>query len=203
MEETSANKEKFMKISNKLLNNSFLLKNKSREDYAFFEQNKHSFEEFFSKIGYEVKTFQTQGIVQLLNNFEQGNKLKLKKYQSILLLLLRRRFIEEKSKITEQSEVYITIGNLQDLYSGLYDNSKKTLDITRLRECLTLFKKYQLIDMNKSINSTNYIDDIAIEIHPTISLALIAEDFKDIIKETDNVLNSYLKGESQDEVDEN
>ena len=202
MYEISSNKEKFIKISNKLLNSSFLLKSKNREEYAFFEQNIKDFENLFEKIGYEIKVHNSQGIIQLLNKFEQSNKLKLKKYQSIILLLLRRIYIEKKSEVREDSEVNLTVTDLQQTYNSINDSSRKNLDITSLKDCLRLFKKYQLIDFKGSLNSMKVIDDVVIEILPTISLSLINEDFDTILKETEAVLNTYLRGESQDEIDE-
>lgn len=202
MNNTQNNIEKFARIANKLLNSSFLIKDKSRDEYAFFEQNKTEFEIMLGRLGYDIICHTRECIIQLVNKYEEGNRLKLKKEQSIILLLLRRLYIEEKMKIRETSEVFVSLGDLMLAYSNMFEKSKKRLDNNTVKESLILFKKYQLVNYDKGLTNAKHVDDFRVEIYHTICLALISSDLDSMLQHTKDILKSYTKGEERNEVDE-
>lgn len=202
MEWNTANQEKFARIVNKLLNSTYLLKEQNRDEYAFICQNLGEFEVYLNKIGYELKNYVLYGIVQLRNKLEQGNRLKLKKVQSMLLLLLRILFLEEKNKTSDSSEVRITVGRLQDKYAMLDIKNKKNLDINTLKETLPIFKKYNLIDYESGLNACKSFEDFPIIIYYTICLSFVGEDIDNILIKTKETLDSYNREDEKNEANE-
>ena len=94
--ESVVQKEKFRSATNKLLNNCFILKKKedTRNDYIFIVQNKDIIIEYFDLLGYCIEINEIQGVVALINVNGTG-RLRLRKIESIILLILRLLYIEK------------------------------------------------------------------------------------------------------------
>lgn len=95
--ESAIQQEKFRTAANKLLNACFIVKKKeeTRNDYVFILQHRQLFSEYFSYLGYQVEINEGHGVVALVNINGTG-RLRLKKIESILLLILRLLYLEKR-----------------------------------------------------------------------------------------------------------
>ena len=95
----SVSKEKFRQNANKLLNECFILKECSdtKNCYYFILKEKELYTAFFDLLGYEIVINEEYGMIAINNSFGTG-RIRLRRLDSIILLLLRLLFIEEKNK---------------------------------------------------------------------------------------------------------
>ncbi|WP_341266730.1 DUF4194 domain-containing protein [Candidatus Phytoplasma fraxini] len=144
-------KNVFSKIVNKLFQVNYLTIQKAEDtnDYRFILLHKELFFFFFqlSDFQLEIRKYDEVIFIKNLNNF---NKLKLKKEESLILLILRILF-QQKKEIKPNGEIIQIY--LQDIYHKLnsigYKEIKK-ITKEKTRNILTLFKRYNII---------NYVDN--------------------------------------------
>lgn len=199
--DNSSQKEKFRIAGNKLLNKCFLIKKREdmKSDYMFVIQNKQKFEEYFDMLGYSIELNEGQGIIALRNNFNSG-RLRLKKLESIILLIFRLLYVEKRKEISLNQEVVILMDEFHQKYNMLNIKQKPMLDKTILKNLIQLFKKYNLIyNIDKDIT----MSEARIKIYPSIMLAITNEDLNKAYIETKDKLNKYTIGdiENEEEVD--
>ena len=92
---TLAQQQQFRDTANKLLSTTFLSKDKrdNKENYYFLMSYKEVFDEFFQILGYEITLDMPTGSV-MLSGASSSNTLKLKRDESIILLILRLLYHE-------------------------------------------------------------------------------------------------------------
>ena len=201
-QESSAQKEKFRVAAHRLLNYCFLLKKKeeTRTDYFFVVQHRESFREFFDLLGYRLDINETYGLISLVSLYGTG-RLRLKKIESIVLLLLRLLFIEKSRELRWSEDVVIRTEELHEKYAMLKIEAKATLDKTTTRDVLRLFKRYQLVELLDRDPSSF---DSRIKIYPSILFALPNDQINAGIEIMNQVvkdkLSSYMNsGDSEDD----
>lgn len=193
----SMSKEKFRTTANKLLNQCYLLKKRddTRMDYLYVLQNKAVFSSFFDLLGYVLKIDETQGVIGLSSN-EKSCRLKLKKYHSICLLILRLLYAEARNKLSLSEDVVVTIEQIQEKYSLLQIRQKPILDRTILMETFSFLQKYNIIDKLDS-DVTN--PDTRIKIYPSVLFAVPTENINTVYESTMDKLKKYAGGDPEDE----
>lgn len=202
LKESQVQKEKFRIAANKLLNSCFLIKKKedTRNDYIFILQNKELFIEYFDLLGYRLEISESQGVVSLINSNGTG-RLRLKKIESILLLLLRLLYLEKRKELSLTEDVVVLTDELNQKYSMLKIDSKSNLDKTTLRETLRLFRKYNLVTV---IDKDAAASDARIKIYPSILFAVSNTNLNSIYDAVLQKLTKYLAGgETGDDEDLN
>ena len=110
--ESDRNNRIFSEVANKLLTECFLIKKRETDDYLFVIQNREKFSDFFGTIGYEVNIYEHNGVVQLVN-IDGNGRIRLKKDDSVMILLLRLLYIEKKKSLSENTEVRVTWRSLR------------------------------------------------------------------------------------------
>ncbi len=202
LKESQVQKEKFRIAANKLLNSCFLIKKKedTRNDYIFILQNKELFIEYFDLLGYRLEISESQGVVSLINSNGTG-RLRLKKIESILLLLLRLLYLEKRKELSLTEDVVVLTDELNQKYSMLKIDSKSNLDKTTLRETLRLFRKYNLVTV---IDKDAAASDARIKIYPSILFAVSNTILNSIYDAVLQKLTKYAAGgETGDDEDLN
>jgi len=146
LKESVVQKEKFRIAANKLLNNCFIIKKKedTRNDYIFIVQNKELFIEYFDLLGYKIEINEMQGVVALINVGGTG-RLRLRKIESIILLILRLLYIEKRKELSLNEEVVVLSDEIHEKYNMLKIEAKANLDKTIFRDTIRLFKRYNII----------------------------------------------------------
>lgn len=189
-------KDDFSRICNRLLSNCFLCKRNetNKADYYFVLKHREKFLEYLSLLGYRLEINEEYGVVQLTNP-QNYNRYNLKLYESIILLILRILYDEKKRELSMSDEVIINVGDIHEKFMSLKIRGKM-IDKMTLRNAISSFKKFQLIEtLDRDLSN----EDTRIIIFDSILMAVRVED----IKQAYEKLQNYKKGDkSNEETDE-
>ena len=161
-------KQMFSNICNQLLFNNFLSKDKkdTKDAYYFVLNYKRMFDEYFEVMGWEVILSTENGAIQLYNRSNK-NMLRLKKNDSIILIILRILYQEKVTSYTDSgNSVVVKVDEIHQKYESL--EYKKKIYKTDLVTILRMFKRFNLIEPQGDV--TRGSCDIVI--YPTILLAV-------------------------------
>ena len=140
-------KDNFGRVCNRLLGTCFLCKGNqnTRPDYYFVLKYRKEFKEYLGVLGYRLEINEEYGVVQLTS--PRGiNRMNLKLYDSIVLLILRILYDEKKRQLSAVEEVIVTLGDIQDRFLSL-NIRDKIIDKTTMRNALSLFRRYQIVEL--------------------------------------------------------
>lgn len=185
-------KDEFKRIGNRILSTCFICKGNqaSRSDYYFILKYKEKFSEFLEVLGYRLEINEEYGVIQLTNS-QNYNHLNLKLYESIILLILRILYDEKKRELSVTNEVIVNLGDIQDKYLSLKIRDKM-IDKTTMRNALSLFKRFQLIEtLDKDLSN----EESRILIYDSILMAVRVED----IRKAYEKVELYRKGKNTNE----
>ena len=185
-------KDNFVRICNKLLSTCFLCKINvtSRSDYYFVLKHKPEIAEYLSVLGYRLEINEEYGVIQLTNP-QNYNRLNLRLFESVILLILRVLFDEKKRELSATDEVIVNLGDIHEKFLSLKIRDK-LIDKTTMRNALSLFRRFQLIEiLDKNLEN----EDSRILIFDSILMAVRVED----IKQAYEKLEIYRKGAKSDE----
>lgn len=185
-------KEEFKRISNRLLSSCFLCKANvtNKSDYYFVLKYRDKFREYLEVLGYRLEINEENGVIQLTNP-QNYNRLNLKLFESIILLILRILYDEKKRELSASDEVIVNLGDIQDKFLSLQVRNKM-IDKTTMRNCLSLFRRFQIIEtLDKDLGN----EESRVLIYDSILMAVRVED----IKQTYEKLMIYRKGKNTDE----
>ena len=183
-------KDKFRATANKLLNECFIIKkNKDTiSDYNFISNYRDYFISLFDHLGYELVIQEDQGVIGI-NNPAGTGRIHLKKIESMLLLILRLLYIEERKKVSQIGDVVVIVDQIYDKYNMLKMQNK--LDKTTLRNSMGLFRRYHLIQ-NLDADMSN--PDTRVIIYPSILLAVANSSLDDMYQVAKDKLDKYGRG---------
>jgi hypothetical protein len=200
LKESVIQKDKFRIAANKLLNNCFIIKKKedTRNDYIFIVQNKDLFIEYFDLLGYKIEINEMQGVVALTNQYGNG-RLRLKKIESIILLILRLVYIEKRKELSLNEEVVILTDDIHQKYNMLKVEAKANLDKTTLRDTVRLFKRYNLLS---NLDSDITLSEARIKLYPSVLFAVPNDNLNNLYEAINEKLNKYMYGGEQNEDEE-
>ena len=190
--ESSTQKDKFRMVANKLLNTCFILKRKedTRDDYFYIIQNQNIFVDYFDLLGYSIDVNESLGVISIRNVFGTG-RLRLKKIESILLLILRLLYVEKRKELSLNKDVIVLSDEIQQKYALLNLKTKTRLDKTMLKDTLRIFRKYNLIS---NLDSDVTLSDTRVVIYPSILFALSNDDVTDLYEKVHVKLTKYADG---------
>ena len=193
-------KQKFQAAANKLLNHCFLVKKKeeNRKDYLFVQQHRELFNEYFDLLGYQVVINESNGVIALVNTSGIG-RFRLKKVESIFLLILRLLYIEKRKELSLNDDVVVLMDEIHQKYHMLQIDAKKQLDKTMLRSFITLFRRYNIVD---KIDTDVTLSDARLRIYPSVLLAVPNEQLSMVYDSVMERLNSYVSGGEPDDDEE-
>ena len=156
---TSSEKHLFQKSCRRLLKQTFLVRDKDedyKKMYYFVAKRQEVFEQYFSFIGFDIVLDRENGVVMLRNSAEfgengklQGNRLALKKAESLVLCCLWTLYVDRlrSGSLAQTITVSITdLGFTLEKY-GL----KEPLDKTLMANILKLFSRYNLIEVKGKV----------------------------------------------------
>lgn len=172
---TLAQQQQFRDTANKLLSTTFLSKDKrdNKESYYFLMSYKEVFDEFFQILGYEVTLDMPTGSV-MLSGASNTNTLKLKRDESIILLILRLLYHEKMKDTSLNENIVCSVSDIHEKYD--YLEIKRKLNKTDLISALRLFRRYNLIEATGDLTSSA----CKIVILPTILMAVKSEDITEV-----------------------
>lgn len=182
----------FKVCANKLLNKCFILKKNGadREQYYFILQMQQIFKEYFEFLDYELMVNENDEIIYLIGN-NSSSRLRLKKYESIILLILRLLYVEKKQELSETSSIICSSLEICEKYFALKIKSKLNLDKVTLRDSLAIFKRYNLINV---LDRDVAQDDCRIELYPSIFFGLPNSEIAAAYDATQEKIKKYSNG---------
>lgn len=186
-------KEEFARIVSKFLNETFILKNKAHDqaDYFFVLEYQSLFRSYFALTDYELVFDQERSYFSIATQ-EARSRVKLNKFETVLLLLLRLAYYENAKTAGRPEDNAIKLDELirQVNNTNIFHPEKKMteydLALKKLRRC-------KVIDFKGSKLQSG----IALVILPTI-LSVLSQTDIDLIAEQ---LQAFAKGKG--EADEN
>ena len=182
-------------IANYLLNNCFLMGtvDTTREKYYYVINHEESFRQIFLPIGYTLVVHRNLRVIQLINNHGSGRVI-LKKYESIILLILRLLYVEKREGLsTSEDMVFATVEEIKNEYEKL--NLPRKFDRVLLEESLRNIKRYNLLKVEDRLSDM----DAKIRIYPSVMLAMPDANINKAYEETAKLLAQYENSEDGDE----
>ena len=172
---TQTQQDQFKDTANKLLSNTYLSRDKrdNKESYYFLMSYKDLFDEFFKILGYEIELDTASGSV-MLSGATAANTLKLKRDETIVLLILRLLYHEKMKNTSLNDNIVCEINDIHEKYD--YLEIKKKLNKTDLLSSLRTFRRYNLIEITGDI-TTSYCKVVIL---PTILMAIKSEDITEV-----------------------
>ena len=181
---TNVQKATFKDIANKLLASTFLARDKkdNKDNYYFVVSYKDVFDEFFAILGYEVKLDQGVGSIMLKSDQNTGF-LKLRRDETIILLILRILYHERLKETSLNENVVITVLDIHEKYNFL--EIKKRINKTDLVSALRLFRRFNLIETIGDITMSN----TKVVIMPTILYAINTEEITEVYNTVSRIVS--------------
>lgn len=181
---TNIQKATFKDIANKLLASTFLARDKkdNKDNYYFVVSYKEVFDEFFAILGYEVKLDQGVGSIMLKSDQNTGF-LKLRRDETIILLILRILYHERLKETSLNENVVITVLDIHEKYNFL--EIKKRINKTDLVSALRLFRRFNLIETIGDITMSN----TKVVIMPTILYAINTEEITEVYNTVSRIVS--------------
>jgi len=185
-------KDEFRRICNRLLGSCFLCKQNmsGKQDYYFVLKYREQFRNYLDVLGYRLEINEEYGVIQLVNSHNY-NRLNLKLFDSVILLILRILFDEKKRALSVSDAVIVNLGDIQDKFLSLKIRDRM-IDKTTMRNALSLFRRFQIIEiLDKDLAD----EESRVLIYNSILMAVRVEDVKDAYEK----LEIYRKGKGSDE----
>lgn len=153
------------------------------------------FKTYLEVLGYRLEINEELGVIQLTNDYNY-NRLNLKLYESVILLILRILYDEKKRELSVSDEVIVNLGDIQDKYLSLQIR-EKMIDKTTMRNALSMLRRFQIIEtLDRDLGN----EESRILIYDSILMAVRIDD----IRKAYEKLEIYRKGKQTDEeTDEN
>ena len=172
---TTTQKNQFKDTANKLLATTFLCRDKkdNKENYYFLMSFKDLFDEFFEIMGYTIKLDTASGSI-MLEGASASNTLKLKRDESIILLILRLLYHEKAKDTSLNDNSVCSVADIHTKYD--YLQIKRKLNKTDLVSSVRLLRRYNLIEVTGDVTSSA----CRIVILPTILMAIQTEDVSEV-----------------------
>lgn len=191
-------KNNFSRIVNKLYQVNFLTRKKpgDENDYRFILAYKEIFESFFKLTDFNIHIKRADEVVYIQNE-NYFNHVRLRKTESILILVISILYHRKKDYVTldENVEIYLSEIHEELQRIGYLDYKRITKD--RLKPGLTFLRNYNLIDyIDRGLH-----DDARIKIYPTILYVTNIESIKDLLENLDSYVE--VEGDYSEETIEN
>lgn len=175
--------------ANYLLNNCFLIGTleNMREKYFDVINHEADYRELFRPLGYTLVIHKALRVVQVINRYPSG-RVELRKYESILLLILRLLYVQKRESLsTNENQVLVTVAEIKDEYDKL--SFPRKLDQQLLTDGLRTLKRYNLAAaVDKLSDST-----ARIQVYPSVMLAMPETLIKEAAEKTREYLLLYTK----------
>ena len=186
---TSSEKQFFQKSARKLLEKTFIVRDKDEENrrmFYFISKNSDFFTRYFTFMGFEILVHKDSGVAMLSNIVNENisssvavNRFRLKKIESIVLCCLWTLLSDRLHRGSLDKVIKITLSDL-NMELEKYD-FKKPFDKGPLDEILKLFRKFNLIGTSGEIGD----EDFTIILYPSLQFSLNENEFVSFVKDAE------------------
>jgi hypothetical protein len=179
-------KERFSKVTNYLLNKTFILREtfeakdrvgKISADYRFVERNLELFNDYLVLAGYTLEKDDRYGILSVKNMYE-SNLLQLDKFTTLMLLSLRQIYDQKLEGNNPSKVIFITVG---EVVIHMLENKLivKKPTIKETVEALRVLLRHNLVGkFDGNLENSNMV----ITLYPTILKVVSNEKISVIYK---------------------
>ena len=193
---TEGNRDRFSKAINRLLGETYLVREKDEDeqDFFFLAEHKEMVQCYFSIIDYDFEVDFTNGLAYIKTT-ENRNRVRLNKLDTAVLFVLRVLEIEAKKQVTSQDKVIVTLEQVveQLKIAGLLDYAKRP---SFYLDTLRKLKAHKIIDFR----AANLSSEMPIQIFPSIHVLIPPEELETIIaklKELSNADEASQEGDKE------
>ena len=197
-------KERFSKVTNYLLNKTFILREtfeakdrvgKISADFRFVERNLELFSEYLALSGYTVEKDDRNGIISVKNAFE-GNLMQVDKFTTLMMLSLRQIYDQKLEGNNPTKVIFISVG---DVVIHMLENKllTKKPTIKETVESLRILLRHNLIGrFDGNLENSNMIITLYPTILKVVSNEKISVIYKNIFnQESDSTIENAPKEE--------
>ncbi len=202
---TEGEKALFQRVARRLLNNTFLVRDKDEEmrrEYFFVARNPDAFNTFFGYIGMQVMLDRENGVVMLKNGADSGEGAKmqlghlmLRKIDSLVLMCLWTIYADRLSAGRLSKAVMLTLPELR--YELEKYGIRDQLDKTKMSGILALLARYNLLETSGVIGE----EDFVIRLYPSLLFCLDMERFGAFVEQADKRMREGDAGEITEDAD--
>lgn len=196
---TDTRKNTFSRICNKLLNDNFIYgqKEDDKQDYYSVLEYKTMIENYFSLMDYDLIHDDNYKIF-FIKTTEDRNRIKLKKLDTVILLICRLLYYKGSLNVTSNSNILITLNDLNNEINktGIF---KAIISVTEYFNSLKALRRYKIIDYKFS----DFKEDNIIVIYPTILYVVRNEDIVTLQQKINSYITNKYEEDDDDEIDEN
>lgn len=183
---TSSERDLFQRSCRRLLKHTFIVRDKDEENkkaYYFISKKPDSFSEYFRYIGFDIVVDRENGVIMLRNCADvgengkiQANRFQLKKAESVVLCCLWTLYADRMraGKLSHSFLISITDLRFELEKYGV----KEQIDKSTMGNILTLFSKFNLIDVKGKIGE----EDCLIRLYSSLQFALDSEEFRHFVE---------------------
>lgn len=188
-------KNNFSKIVNRLLNESFLIREKDedKDDYYKAIDAIDELNNYLSIMDYEVIYDKDINIIYI-KSLDNKNRIHLTKFVTIVLLLLRVEYFKASKKASLTDLVSITFDELKQAVkkTNIYKDEKSTNEYL---EALKELKRLKIVNYKVG---NDFSGETRIFIYPSILYVISIENVENL----SNLLKKYLGDNKDEEVNE-
>ena len=192
------NSHLFKRCIRKLLESTFLLRDKDEKLYQFIarESNRQDISEYLRMIGFDVLVDEKTGLAMLIASEEDADRVGLKRANVVtfttlqfhLLLVLWKVYLEN---LGYNEGNFVTKGDLIDKIKSYGVPLVKT----ELNAAFRLFKKYSLINFNDDEDG----EDMKIQLYPSLQFGWDLAQFQTVAREYLGEAGDGGAGEEEEE----
>lgn len=183
---TAQEKLLFQRVCRTLLKKTFIVRDKDEENrkmYFFASKYSDFLAKYFSFMGFDISVSKDAGVVMLQNYTGSGesakisvNKYSFKKTETIVLCCLWSLYADRIKSGTLSKQITATLSDI-NIELDKFD-FKENIDKGRWKEILSLFAKFNLIDLKGEIGS----NDFCVVLYPSLQFALDENEFAEFVK---------------------
>lgn len=189
------NKKTFSRIVNKLIKETFIVKEKELDkgDYLYVLENKALFISYFELSDYELVLDRFNDLCYIKTT-ENRNRVRLNKFPTCLVLILRQFYYTKRKEITTDNQVIVQLEEIIEKLktSKVFKDEKK---INSYKEALPLLRNYKLIDYKASIIN----ESLSIRILPSIQVVVPQDKLEEINARLSAMKNMSDEGDDTNE----
>jgi hypothetical protein len=188
--------ETFGRCLNRLLGETFILREYDREDYYFIQRHREVISAYLNLAQWDLVQDPLGQIFQAINR-QESNRRNLKRLETELLLLFCICYLEQRSELSLAKLPSLTIADIYPRYQSLFGDINR-LSRTRLREALNTLRRFRLITTPDSRQLTPRNPEQRFLLLPTLLMVLDMDKLDDIRQ----LLQTYTQPDEEIEDDE-
>ena len=189
-------RNEFARLVDKLLRDTYIVRKKGEDagDYFAVVSNRPLFETYLSMADFELGVDREKEVVYIANRAGR-NRVRLSKFETCFLLVLRKMFIKKAREASSSDKILVPLGDAIKEMKAIcpIPGSQR---ISYYREALRKLKRHKIVDCPSEIS-----EESTVEIYPSIALLVPEEEF-DEIDQRIALLAKSGAGEKEDDDEE-